>query len=133
MTSIYTKIQRDLTRETKKWKHSSGAHSVIVQKLSYGPSDPATPYLQGAKTIVEYVLDALVSGVDEDLADGSLILVTDQIVTSPPFGKVNGVVTALLPSMEDLIKVDGKVRQIKKTQRTPPLGEVVNIGWFIAG
>jgi hypothetical protein len=134
MVNIYGKIQKDLSRETKKWQHTSPQQEVILSKMTQAASDPSTPYLPGARTYVSYKLEALIAGVDEEMVDGKTILSTDLTVTFAPYGLVNGVLTAIgEPTVKDKLTIAGVTREIKKTLVTPPIGTPVNITLFIAG
>jgi len=108
--SIYDQLRPTASRLLKQFKQGS------VQYRYTGPAtgDEWNPQ-PGAAITIE--LDATVNGVSQQHVDGSLILATDEQVTTSVF--------AVEPDLSGEIIIDGKPRQIVRVIPLPAAGQPV--------
>lgn len=104
--------------------------TVILQRLTYGEPDPATPWIPGTETVVSHTIDAIASAVTVDQAnakyiDGTTITTADIVLTCS--------VPPVIPVMSDTLTIDGAVRVIKKIVQVPSAGIPVMFKIFVAG
>lgn len=121
MSDFYTDMQVTAAGILDEFKQGT----VVLTRISNAPSDPATPWIPGAETTTDYTLKATVRGVSKEHVDGTLILASDELVTSSA--------DIIEPIMSDMITVDGNPRVTKKIEKLPSAGVAVAYSIFIAG
>lgn len=103
---------------------------VVLQRTTFADPDPATPWIPGEETVVDYPLDAIASAVTVDQAnakyiDGTTITTADIVLTCS--------VSPVVPAMTDTLTIDGAVRTIKKIIQVPAAGVPVLFKLFVQG
>ena len=121
MSDFYTEMQVTAAGILDEFKQGE----VILTRIANAPSDPETPWIPGAPTPTDYELKATVRGVSKDQIDGTLILSSDEVVTSSA--------DIIEPILADTLTVDGNPRAIKMIKKLPSAGVAVAYAIFIAG
>lgn len=108
--------------------------TVTLTRTTTADPDPSTPWEPGAPTTTVYTLDAAVSGAGKKYIDGSLILITDRMLTVSPVATLSGTRVDVEPAVGDLISIDGAVGiPAKAVRRLPEAGIAAAYLIFVAG
>lgn len=111
------------------WK--TGA--VTLRRTTTAAPDPAEPWTPGAPTTTTYDLDAVVKGVSADYIDGTTVIATDlMVVVSPKARDEDGAVVDIVPTMADVLLLDGVAKVIKRIQPAPASGPAALFRIFVA-
>ena len=108
--SFYDEIADVASGVLKEFKQGA----ITLRRTTTAPSDPSTPWIPGAPTMVSYGLDAVVRGVSKAYIDGTLILAGDLMVTCA--------VPAIIPDIADVIVIDGVDHAVKRVEPIPAAG-----------
>jgi len=117
-----------------------GAGTVTLTRSTAGTPAPETPWIPGTPTTDVYALDARVDGVTADQIDGTTILATDLVVIASPKARhtlsdgeaADGAITDIVPTVADMLTVDGAARTIKRVRAYPAAGPAALFHIFVA-
>lgn len=125
----YAAKRRRVARIIAKWDTGT----VTLTRVTPAAPDPATPWTPGGPTTEVYDLDARLDGVTADMIDGTTITATDLVaITSPKARAAGGTVVDIVPTVSDVLTIDGKDKVIKRVVAYPAAGPAALFHIFVA-
>lgn len=110
-----------------------GSGAITLTRSTSGAPTPETPWTPGDPTVEVYELDARLDGVTADQIDGTTIVATDlMVIASPKARDAGGDVVDIVPTMADVIAIDGAAKVVKKIEAVPAAGPAARFHIFIA-
>lgn len=126
-------IPAGMSRNVRALIRKYGSGPVTLTRSTPSAPDPETPWLPGVPTLDVYALDARVNGVSAEYVDGATVLATDlMVIAAPKATDADGAVVDLVPSMTDVLRIDGLDKAIKRVEAVPASGPAVRFHIFVA-
>lgn len=133
-------IPAGMARNVRALIRKYGSGTVMLVQATPGAPDPETPWLPGEPTVDVYALDARVDGVSAGYVDGTTVLATDVMVIASPKAThtlsdgepADGAIVDVVPTMTDVLRIDGQEKAIKKIEAVPAAGPPARYHIFVA-
>lgn len=133
----YASKRRRVARVIGRW---TTGDITLTRSTPGTPEDPAQPWVPGTPTLDVYTLDGRVDGVTADQIDGTTITATDLVVIASPEARhtltdgqaADGAVVDIVPTVSDVLGIDGADKVIKRVVQIPAAGQAAMFHIFIA-
>lgn len=109
----------------KKTVQALQSTTVTVTRQTSALQDPLTEFTPQAPTQDSYIVDAVVTGVEQDYVDGDLVQADDLQIVLHAYAKLLGVEQLWEPQITDEYSIDGKIHRANKIERVPASGPAV--------
>ena len=116
----YAPKRRRVARILRRW----ATGDVILMRSTTLAPDPATPWIPGEATTVEYTLDARTDGTIAAQMPGTTVQMTDLVLIASPVARrvSDGVEVEIVPVEADRLTVDGVRHTVKRVEAVPAAG-----------